>query len=332
MMIERRRYLYCIAVIQISLDDDRMHVRFSADGRRVTELRGDQPDCGGDIPLRIAIRLRGANIRQHGRGAQRPAPCPEVLGAVRKAGKLLQVLVHFGGLDVAPFAILGLIAKQPAPRNLQQRLDEARKVAAHDSLAMPDRALADVVEDDPVAIDGDVRLPQRGETERPVLLRVPVVADAKEAVRKEPDDSSVDFLAREIVAPKIRQHSSPNRGKIARHLSHAIVLPALTSLHRVGMIAILLAAANVEAPRLNRGPLTRGDVNVGPRGWYCQRIDLSGTCGIRRLSRRRQIAETSPLAASSGEPGLTHVRRFKQEGCLPGPRAQRRLYSAHALL
>src|SRR6185312_2027596 len=142
----------------------------------------------------------------------------------------------------------------------------------------------------------------------------------------------MNFLTREIFSPEIFRHAPPNRRQITRHLPYAIILPSLAALHRVRMIAVLLATASVETPRLNSGPFARCDMNVCPRGRDRQRVDLRGACSTHRLPRRRHVAETAALPADSREPGLAHVRRSKQEGCLPGPAVRRRLYSAHVFL
>src|SRR6185312_9418203 len=143
-------------MLQVPLDYHRMHVRISADGRRITELGRDEPDCGRDILLCFALRLRGADIREHRCRTQSATPCPEVLGTVWKSRDLLEVIVDLAGLHVVPCTVTVPISKQSPSGNLQQRLYEPRKIPIHHSLAMPDRSLAYIVEADSVAIHGDM--------------------------------------------------------------------------------------------------------------------------------------------------------------------------------
>src|SRR6185437_2602501 len=112
--------------------------------------------CGRNVLLRVALRLRGADVREYGRGAQCSAPRPEVLGTVRKSRQLLQILVYVGRLHVSPRTVGVLISKQSPAGNFQQRSDETRKTSAHHGLAMPDRSLSNEVEDDRVAVHADV--------------------------------------------------------------------------------------------------------------------------------------------------------------------------------
>src|SRR6185312_1685807 len=143
-------------MVQVPLDDHRMHVRFSADGRRITELGRDEPDRGRNILLCFALRLRGANIREHRRRAQRATPGPEILGTVWKSRDVLEIVVDLAGLHVVPRTVTVPISKQPPAGNLEQRLYEPREIPIHNSLAMPYRSLSYIVEADSVAIHGDV--------------------------------------------------------------------------------------------------------------------------------------------------------------------------------
>src|SRR5690348_12942898 len=89
------------AVVQVARDDDRMDVRFSADGWRVAELRRDEPHGQRDVSFRFRRRLGRPELREYGCGSKRAAPCAKILRAV-PADSMPQILVDVARRQQAP--------------------------------------------------------------------------------------------------------------------------------------------------------------------------------------------------------------------------------------
>src|SRR5205085_3595535 len=164
------------APVQVLLDDGRADVRRPRDGRRVPEPLADRPHDRRDDPLRLRLCLDGAALRERDRSDERPAPGAEVLGCELFAHEFRDVLVEPPRVQAVRVAVL-LVAKEPAAAPLpDQDLHRLRELAVDDRGPNPDSMLAAEAERDPAPAHRHVRLPQRRDPERLVLLRVPPLA------------------------------------------------------------------------------------------------------------------------------------------------------------
>lgn len=165
------------------------------------------------------------------------------------------------------------------------------------------------VEDDGTAIHVDVPLEHRRDTERPVLARIALAADAKEALADEAYHGGGDAVAREHVAVRdLAVERLANAREVAGEMAHAIILALLAYCDRPFVIAILLAPLHVEAPRLDRGARHGGDVHVAPCRRKHQGVDALELLPVGdRAPLRILISEARALAPVPRNPLCAHT-------------------------
>src|SRR5690348_16447600 len=108
-----------IAFVDVTRDHHRMDVRLATDRRRVAKLRRDEPHRHGDVSFRLALVSRRAELCQHGGGAQRAAPGPEVLRTEVRPKPIVDVVVDVTRCQVAPAPVWISIAKESGARRLE---------------------------------------------------------------------------------------------------------------------------------------------------------------------------------------------------------------------
>src|SRR4029079_15680920 len=93
-------------ILHVSRNENRMHVRFSADCGRVMELRRDETNilCHGFLP-RVLVR-RFTKISENSRHPERAAPRSEILDRVGKLSELSQIIVYVARADIEPITVL----------------------------------------------------------------------------------------------------------------------------------------------------------------------------------------------------------------------------------
>ena len=105
--------------------------------------------------------------------------------------------------------------------------------------------------------------------------------------------------------------------QVARHLTHTVVLAQLALFDRPRMVLVLLAAACIETPYLNRRARIGRDVHVAPGGRNTQRVyQLEIARHLYDLASWPLISESTRLRAFTNDPLLRHLlrRRCKTSG------------------
>ena len=98
--------------VHVRAEHLRMHIAFSANGRGITQTRGDSFDRGSQISfdLRRAVETRHFAERH---GCQyRSGPCPEIFRGDVFAGDLLQIGVYIAGCNVLRIPLFVYVLKQ----------------------------------------------------------------------------------------------------------------------------------------------------------------------------------------------------------------------------
>ncbi len=170
-----------------------------------------------------------------------------------------------------------------------------------------DPALPPVVEEETVPLDAHVRLAQRRQAERLVLLEVPLAPDAKEAFADHVQHRRAYLGARHVAAVEIPPQTLADARQLGGEPAHAVVLALLPSLDGTGMIAVLLAPPGVDPPRLHRGARARRDVHVRPPRRHPQRVDARQLAGVsHELAPGIRVTEAASLRSESSDPALCH--------------------------
>src|SRR6185436_15385246 len=133
--------------------------------------------------------------------------------------------------------------------------------------AHPDLVLAAEVECDPVSADLDVALPERRDSVRPRLLRIPLGARPKPAEVDQTKRDRADALAVEMAAVHVLGHRRPDLRQLLAEADELVVLRLLLLRAVVLRVQVLLAARLVVADCLELCPRTRRDPHVAPRRW-----------------------------------------------------------------
>jgi hypothetical protein len=141
-------------------------------------------------------------------------------------------------------------------------------------------ALALEDEADGCASDLDVPTAERGQAERPVLLRVLLVADAHERGLQKLDDGCHDLLSGQTLAAQVAGDSSANAWQNPSEAEHPSELVLVAHLAPARVVAVLLASSRIAAGRLQVAARTRGDPDVLPRRRDGERPDAVERVGV----------------------------------------------------
>src|SRR5581483_1941259 len=137
-----------------------------------------------DVALRFRLRFRGAELGQHGGGAERPAPGAEVFRA-EAPHAAAQIAVHIARVEWAPAAV-ATIREHASAGRLHLPRDQANQFRIGDDLPLPDLAFPAIDEARDAVLHRHVRLAQGGDPERAVLAEISFTADAAERLADQP--------------------------------------------------------------------------------------------------------------------------------------------------
>ena len=177
---------------------------------------------------------------------------------------------------------------------------------------------------------------QRGETERPVLACVLLVADPDERRLEEADDESEHLLSRQSSPAKVAIGPAADPGQCPGELDQTAVLRLVSHLAPARVVSVLLAAASVATDGLDVATLDRRDPDVGPCRWDGQRLEPSDPiwiddaaaigADVAEPAPRRSSANSGHRVADIAQPGLLggRLRVVDFEGHLEGAMGNRR--------
>ena len=297
-----------VSIVDVPRDDDRMDIRLPADRRGVAELRGDETHRDRNILFRFAFIAGRAELREHGGCPQRSTPRAKILRAVLRPKSLVHVVVDVARGEIAPRTLRRAIPEETRTRSARLARDEPRQLATDDDLPLFLVPLSEVGEHDTFALDRNVGLSQRRYAICAVLTCIPLPPDATEALADQPEYGRGNRHAIQCPARGVRAEGLTHSRQRLGELSHSIVLPQIAPLDGARVIAVLLAPARVEAPRLNAGARARGHVHVAPGGRNAERIDARQSAPIaHQMPRLVRVAKAGVLGAESPKPPCRHA-------------------------
>ena len=132
----------------------------------------------------------------------------------------------------------------------------------------------------PRALDHDMPVAQRRQSEALVVARIGGVADADHRVVEQPDDRGYDALARQLALAQVPVKPLADGGQRARELGQAEILHLVAARRPALMVAVLLAAALVAPGRLQVAVGVSADPDVRPGRRNRQHADAVERCGI----------------------------------------------------
>src|SRR5688572_20744811 len=283
-----------LALRQIALDHRGMDVRRLADRRRVAEIGRHETNRGVHVARRLAGRARRPELGEHGREAQGGAPGAEVLCGIWKSRRLAQVLVDVAGGEIPPVSLRLLVSKDATSGGCEHRAHEARETAVHHHLPLLLPRLPTIGEGDRLAFHADVRLAQRGDAERAVLARVALSARPEAPALDELRDRRGHARTIDRASAQVGREGAADAREIPAELAYAVVLAQLARFHRTLVVAVLLATACVDSPRLNGGGGAQRDVDFAPCRWNRERRDAR---------ERTRVAHHHAVVAAVAEGG-----------------------------
>src|SRR5438105_1574756 len=305
--------------LQVGVHDRRVEVTLAADRRRIAEAGRNLADGGGELALGLCLRLEPAQPGQLAGRQDGARPGPEVLGGELAPSRLPQVLVHVGGLDGAGLILIVEVAEQLLARQVLAALHDPRQgpVAHVDVMLLA--ALAPEAEAHPFALDPDVVLPQGGQPEAPVLLRVLGVADADVARVEQPHDRGDHLLARHALARQVAANplAKPRQG--SAEVGQPFVLGLVSELAPAWVVAVLLTPPCVPTAGLEVAAGVRADPDVGPGRRDRQGSDSFQPSPADRFAVGPEVDESAPGALPT-DAGLSvaHVTQPGGPGSFAG--------------
>ena len=197
------------------------------------------------------------------------------------------------------------------PGKLLETRDDPRQPAIADVHIVLLAALAAEPEPQTGALDIDMSVTKRGQTERPVRFRVFRVADPNERLLEQAHGCGEHLLAWDTGAAEVSLDARPYPGKRLGEVGQPLVLRLVTDRPPTLVIAVLLAPARVPARCLDVPERVRRDPDVVP----CRR-DRERTYPPQltfiadRLAARVDVDESTTLPTPAN-PGLLIARVTK---------------------
>src|SRR5258706_5123468 len=304
--------------LEIGAHQSRVNVVLAAHGARVAEALRHGVDRADHVALGFALALRRPQQEKLPRREHRARPGPEVLRRDVPAGDLAKIGVHVvrrdglalgGGVDVF---------EKLVPRQILALLNDAGEAPVGDRHRVVDSALAAEAEAHFCALDLDVAVAQRGESEGTVLARVLVVAHADQGLVQQHHHGGEDLPPGEIPRTQIAFHALADFGEDFAELEHAAELRLVARLAVQGVVAVLLAAASVARRRLDVALGIRGDPDVRPRGRNYQGLDplALGLAGDARAVRCVESPALAGALAPDAYDAVGDVAQARAEGRL----------------
>ena len=316
------------AIVDVSRDNHRVHVRRPADCRRVSELRRDEPHRKRHVSLRVGRGTWRPQLGEHRCGAQRSAPRAKILRAVPTDAPL-EVCIHVSRSDRSPVFFVA-VAEERRPGSPKLPCDKPHQLTIRDDLPLSNAAFTAILEPRHAAGEIDVRFPQRGDTERAILSRVPLSADPAERLTDESQYGRRNHVGTQCRDRRRRMcvglDRFPDAWQLLGELSDSMIFAKLAPLDRALVVAVLLSSARVEAPGLNGRSRRSSDVNVAPRRRNSQR-DESRDCPPigNDMPARIDVAKAGRLRTDSPNPSSHSTEKRKthtRAGIAPNSRAR----------
>src|SRR5882724_5933479 len=290
--------------LEIGAHQSGVNVVLAAHGARVAEALRHGVDRADHVALGFALALRRPQQEKLPRREHRARPGPEVLRRDVPAGDLAKIGVHVVRGDGLALAGRVDVFEELVPRQILALLDDARQAPVGDRHRVIDAALAAEAEEHFRALDLDVTVAQRGESEGAVLARVLVVAHADQRLVEQHHHGGEDLAPRKVPGAQIALHALADLGEDFAELEHAAEFRLVARLAVQGMVAVLLAAARVARSRLDVPFGVRAYPDVGPGRRNREGVD-SLALGLARDARAVRCVEnpafSRALAPDSGE-------------------------------
>jgi hypothetical protein len=156
--------------------------------------------------------------------------------------------------------------EEPIPRQGQQLFNDFDQRRIGDKLPLIDAALADIVENQIVALNLDVLLAQRADPERLVLDRVTFAAGPEVRATDQAHNRRMNFLAVQIRPLQMFVGFVPDDGKCGRYAFQLAPFARVALLDVFGAVDVLLPPGRIEPVGLYLPIGIRRHVHISPRG------------------------------------------------------------------
>lgn len=250
-----------------------MDVALAADAGGVAKFHGDALDGLDDVLLGGAEGGRLGEFAQSECGEHGAGPGAEVFGGEVLAGDFFEIGVDVGGGDAAAAAVCVKVLEEFLAGDVAAFFNSVGEFAVVEGDVVELAAFAFEAETDAAALYLDVFVAHGGEAEGVIGAGVFVVADADEGGFEKLDDGGEHLAAVEIGELEILGDAGADFGKGAAELEDAFVLGLVAGLAPERMVAVLFAAACVDAGGLQMPVGVFGNPDVGPGGWEDEGTD-----------------------------------------------------------
>src|SRR5690349_10596085 len=292
------------AAFLVPFDDARVDIGSPGHGRGIAQIVGYLPDDPGDGALAAGF-TSGSGFRHgqaHG-GQDGRMPGAEVLGGVVASGYLAEVVVDVRRGDVVPARPAPvdeqLVPAVPAPPQAPD--DRAHLILGHRLLALLG-PLGRILEHQLALAQRDVLLPDGGQAEGAVLLRVLLAARPEEPEIDQADRSRENPVPGQAPALHVTADDLADARQHGSEVPDPIVLSLIPLLTPQVVVPVLAASGRVGADGLDVAQRVGADPDVLPGRRDHQRPDAGQR--LRVLDHRRigpQVAE-APAAAPAPDP------------------------------
>src|SRR5436305_10595929 len=280
---------------EVLLDNRGRDIRLARDGGCISELLGDPLHNCRHRPLLFLFRCRKSVLRrvlrEIDRGKKRAAPRPEVLGRELVPKVDLHVVVEPLAGEVVELALPAVLEDARAALDLQQPANRFGEILVDELGTYSDARLRGKRELDAFPTDADVTPEQRRDAVRS-LAGISLGADAEPTERNEVKRDGRNALTVELVLVEVLGHRSAQPGQAVAEANQAVVLLLLLRCAVIRVVQVLLSPGFVVAGRLDLRVRPWRDPDVGPRGWYHERLDALENGGVaNRLSLCVDVAK-----------------------------------------
>jgi hypothetical protein len=294
-----------------------MHVALAADGHGIAEASGHPLHRAQDVLLRFLLRASVTQLAQRQGREHGARPGAEVFRGERLPRHLAQVVVHVARGHRALPALPVDVLEQLLARQVLAPLHDPAQTPVLDADLVHLAALPAEAELHRPARDLGVAVAEGGETERPVVARVFLVADANERGLQELDDGGQDAAAREPAVGEVFLEAGTDEGQGLPEGEHAAVFRLVAHGAPPRVIAVLLAAAGIAGRDLDVAEGVRADPHVRPGGRDDERTDAGERAGVAKdASIPPEIAEGAthflPSQAGPGVGDVTQAGRIRR--------------------
>ena len=295
-----------------------MHIGLLADRGRVAELARHGRE---DVLRGVAAAVRGDPARLAGQPRQferlhRAVPGAEVLRgealaaqALLALDRLAEVVVDVGRRDAVRFAVLAHVLEQRLPRQLLAAAHDLRHARVLERGLVHHAALAAKAQPQRLALHRRMPVAQRGQAVGTVAARVLLVAHAHQRGVEQPHQRGQHLRpgrrARALAGLQVALHPRADARQRAREGLEPVELGLVLQRAPVGVVAVLLAAARIEARGLQVAVGQRADPHLVVGRRYRQHADARELVRVAHpLAARVAVAK---LRAVPQAPDARHV-------------------------